>query len=425
MPPGEPIPSPLAPCPSHLAWRRKKQSSKNAKAVKDDTTKELFENGDWARNDITMERVGRSVLVYSFIKDGQAKGERVDASVSTLCSGQTFRIRLQDFMYEEKKGGDAGRNVFPSDLDVIPQFSVVEVMFSPANQGQYEQGYGLQVGRIRPCDFTLYSMQTPLGLGLLPASYEDSVRQSEGHVERNPGLKRVLEDKSTGFFGRITKGSYITKYNDDYRIVGPKENPTDPQSRHLNVMEGGVFAIDIHRDDLLRFANAGESEVEDGLIYAQFLVDFAAAAGALDFYVTYNEYLLRQDPNRSPFTGAPLIDSHRLLEFIRTEEITGEPGQRFPLPFDFSMDKPFLALTPVPEDPERSGEEPRPCSDFAITSQNAHVGGDRTYTLSLGDATEEDIQTILFVPKSGAGGGNRMMLGRQDYRMLKKRKADD
>ena len=406
-------------------FHRKKQTSKNAKVARDDNQKDLFENGDWARNDITMERVGRSVLVYSFIKDGQAKGERVDASVSTICSGQTFRFRLQDFMYEEKKGGDSARNVFPSDVDVIPQFSVIEVMFSPANQGQFEQGYGLSVARVRPCDFSLYSMQSPLGLGLLPGSYEESVRLSEGYTEHNPGLKRVLEDKSTGFFGRVTQGSYIIKYNDDYRIVGPKENPTDPQSKHLNVMEGGVFAIDMHRDDLLRFANAGESEVEDSLIYAQFLVDFAAAAGALDFYVTYNEYLLRQDPNRSPFTGAPLIDSHRLLEFIRTEEITGEPGQRFPLPFDFSMDRPFLALTPVPEDPERSGEEPRPCSDFAITSQNAHVGGDRIYTLSLGDATEEDIQTILFVPKSGAGGGNRMLLGRQDYRMLKKRKAED
>jgi hypothetical protein len=36
--------------------------------------------------------------MYSFLKDGQAKGERVDTSVSTICSGQTFRVRLQEFM---------------------------------------------------------------------------------------------------------------------------------------------------------------------------------------------------------------------------------------------------------------------------------------------------------------------------------------
>ena len=86
------------PAPGFDRIGRKKATGKNAKAVKDDTTKELFEHGEWARDETTMERVGKSVLMYSFIKDGQAKGERVDAAVSTVCSGQTFRVRLQDFM---------------------------------------------------------------------------------------------------------------------------------------------------------------------------------------------------------------------------------------------------------------------------------------------------------------------------------------
>jgi hypothetical protein len=60
--------------------------------------KELFENGEWARDDTTMERVGKSVIMYSFVKDGQAKGERVDAAMSVIRAGQTFRVRLQDFM---------------------------------------------------------------------------------------------------------------------------------------------------------------------------------------------------------------------------------------------------------------------------------------------------------------------------------------
>ncbi len=97
---------------------RKRPTGKNTKSAKDENTKELFENGEWARNDITMERVGSSVLMYAFIKDGQvffpllsyslylarvtkgmqAKGERVDTSVSTIAAGQTIRARLQDFM---------------------------------------------------------------------------------------------------------------------------------------------------------------------------------------------------------------------------------------------------------------------------------------------------------------------------------------
>ena len=86
------------PAPGFDRIGRKEATGKNAKAVKDDTTKELFEHGEWARDETTMERVGKSVLMYSFVKDGQAKGERVDAAVSTVCSGQTFRVRLQDFM---------------------------------------------------------------------------------------------------------------------------------------------------------------------------------------------------------------------------------------------------------------------------------------------------------------------------------------
>jgi hypothetical protein len=204
--------------------------------------------------------------------------------------------------------------------------------------------------------------------------------------------------------------------------VGPKENSTDPQSRHVDVMEGGVFAIDIRKQDLIRFTNACEAEEEDSLVYARFVVDFAAASGALDCYVTFNEYRLRHDPNRSPYTGAPLLDTNRLLDCIRAEDITGVVGQRFPLAFDFSpLDKPFLTLEPVPE--EETGEAPRACDDMVLASENTHTGGSRTYVLSLGDATEEDIMRFLFVPKAGSSGG-KALSGRQDYRMLsRKRKA--
>lgn len=81
-----------------IAARRKKTTGKSAKTQRDDNVKELFENGEWARDDTTMERVGKSVVMYSFIKDGQAKGERVDAAMSVIRAGQTFRVRLQDFM---------------------------------------------------------------------------------------------------------------------------------------------------------------------------------------------------------------------------------------------------------------------------------------------------------------------------------------
>ena len=188
---------------------RRKKPAKNAKNVRDENAKELFENGEWARNDVTMERVGQSVQMYSFVKDGQARGDRIDTSVSVVAAGQTIRMRLQEFMYEDKKGGS--NNVFPSELDSIPAFSVVEIMINPANQGGFDQGYGMQLVRVRVCEFSLYSMHHPLGLGLLPNTYDASAAKGEAWAETNAGLKRVLETKNTGFFGRITKGSFIVK----------------------------------------------------------------------------------------------------------------------------------------------------------------------------------------------------------------------
>ena len=203
--------------------------------------------------------------------------------------------------------------------------------------------------------------------------------------------------------------------------MGPKETQSDPQSRHLDVMDGGVFAIDIHKEDLQRFTNASEVEEEDNLVYAQFIMELAAAAGALLCYVTYNEYLLRNDPNRSPYTGAPLIDTDLLLACIQSNEMSGVVGQRFHLPFDFSpQEKPFLTLEPLPEDGVEC-EKSRALEDLVLASENA-LPGSRAYVLALGDATEEDIMRFLFVPKSGASGGHGHA-GRQDYRMLKKRKA--
>jgi hypothetical protein len=250
------------------------------------------------------------------------------------------------------------------------------------------------------------------------------VLQAEAHLEGNQGLRRVLEDKNTGFYGKITKGAYLVKYNEGYRLLGPKENPSDPQSRHLNVMEGGVFVVDIRKEDLLRFTNACEAEEEDGLVYAQFVVDMASAAGALDCYVTYNEYLLRHDPNRSPFTGVPLVDTNSLLQCVQAAELaSGGKGTRFPLPFDLSpLDHPFLTLESIDEHP---GDEDsaRACDDLVLASENAQAGS-RAYVLSVGDSTEEDIMRLLFVPKTGATGG-KSQAGRQDYRLLKKRKHAD
>jgi hypothetical protein len=279
---------------------RKKTSASHkagAKPPRDDNAKELFEMGEWAKNDVTMERVGKSVIVYSFAKDGLSRGERADDKVSCVMSGQTIRVVLHDHMYEEKKGG-ASAGVFPAETAFIPAFTVIEVVITAGNTKSYEEGFGINVARVRPCPFTLYSMLGPLGLGLTHPSYEASVADAEASLQLNPGLQKILETKNTGFCASVTPGAYITKYSEDsFRLVGPKEDPSDPLSRHLDVVQGGgVFAITISKADLLRFTNAVvvDGDEENALIYAQCVLDLAASAGALSCYVVHNEYLMRK-----------------------------------------------------------------------------------------------------------------------------------
>jgi len=86
---------------SSSAFSRKKPAAGKVtvKGVRDDNAKDLFEMGEWAKNDVTMERVGKSVIVYSFAKDGQqSRGERADDKISVVTAGQTFRVILHDHM---------------------------------------------------------------------------------------------------------------------------------------------------------------------------------------------------------------------------------------------------------------------------------------------------------------------------------------
>lgn len=414
----------------------KSGGGKNSSA-NNENAKDLFEIGEWAQNDVTMERVGKSVLVYSYAKDGQSsRGEREDDKISVVSAGQTFRVVLQRFHYEEKKGGPRS-NIFPPDMDFIPPFTVVEVILGAGHTKSFEEGFGVTLARIRPCPFTLYSMMGPLGLELLPSTHESSVSSAETFVQTCPGLVKTLETKNTGFYARVARGAYITKYSEDnFRLVGPKEDANDPLSRHLDVVEGGgVFAITVSKADVLRFTNAVEPEDEENaLIYAQCLLDLAASAGALTCYVVHNEYLMRRDPNGIPYTGVPLIDSNKLLESVSLPYLlqSGASKTKFLLPFSVvNMDSPFLAVDCACIDNNSAGDpdaKPLPCPDLVFASENAPVR--YAYPLSLGDATDEEFMRILFVPKSAsagrlacggsASGGGSGMLERQDYRLLKR-----
>lgn len=118
-----------------------KKPSPKTKAVRDPNAKFLFEDNEWATDDATMNRALKSLKMYSFNKDGQNRGERVDEGVSIIHVGQTFRLMVHAHMFEAKKTVE--QTVFPTDMEWINEYSMVEVMINPANVGSEFFGFGL------------------------------------------------------------------------------------------------------------------------------------------------------------------------------------------------------------------------------------------------------------------------------------------
>ena len=108
-----------------------KKAKKGAQSVRDPDARPLFEVSDIA--DRNGQRAIAALNVYSFKREGKAdKGPRNDGQTAEIRVGMTIRFKVQTFMYEKKGGRDDSRDdVFPPDLDVIPEFSLVEVMVLP------------------------------------------------------------------------------------------------------------------------------------------------------------------------------------------------------------------------------------------------------------------------------------------------------
>ena len=76
-------------------------------------------------------------------REGQFnKGKRDDEKFCELCVGATIRFNIQTFMYDEKKSGTP---LFPEGLEVIPEFSMVEITILPQAVKEEQQGYGMKV----------------------------------------------------------------------------------------------------------------------------------------------------------------------------------------------------------------------------------------------------------------------------------------
>lgn len=252
-----------------------KKPKKGAKSVRDPDARPLFEVSDIA--DRNGQRAIAALQVYSFKREGKTdKGPRNDEQTAELRVGMTIRFKVQSFMYEKKGGREDSRDdVFPPDLDVIPGYSLVEVMVLPGTSESADKNFGLSIAKIRMLPHSLYSYLTPTGLSLLPGSFDAAMELAKQTAERGESIQAMIETQCVSFFAKVDSNAHLTPIGPSMFRLSAGDNP---------VVES-VHEVDVREEDLLRFTNAGENKG-----YAIFLCDLAASAGALSVLVIRDPY---------------------------------------------------------------------------------------------------------------------------------------
>ena len=182
-----------------------------------------------------------------------------------------------------------------------------------------------------------------------------------------------------------------------------------------------------------RFANAVADDLDDRVLDAITLLDFASCASALRMYVVGLQAYKTGDPLLSDFRGVPLVDVDAFLKSVDFEDIGGDLEvsgvvleDRVVFPFKHEIvsigAKPIVTVFTTPV--EFSGK-PAPCPDFSLVSDDSTVS--KGYLVTIGTRTIPDILRVVFnvMGCMAMPGGSPV---RMDYasmmlkRMQKKRK---
>ena len=174
-------------------------------------------------------------------------------------------------------------------------------------------------------------------------------------------------------------------------------------------------------------------DVQDRVLDAITLLDFASCASALRMYVVGVQAYKSGDPMLSDFRGVPLVDSDVFLKSVDFEDVGGdlEVGgvvmeDRVVFPFKHEIvSLGGRSVVTVFTTPVESVGQPAPCPDFSLISEESTVG--KGYLVTIGTKTIPDILRIVFNVKGcmAMPGGSPV---RMDYasmmlmRSQKKRK---
>ena len=347
-----------------------------------------------------------SVRLYNFVKANSNfdRGDRDDASVSTVRVGQMLTFALTEYTF----GSDGDKLVFPEGVTgVVPANTVVEVVLNPSHNGS--AGYGCKFSKARALPQSLYSYMTPAALEALPRTAAEALEFSRAQGEQNPALANCLERGRSAFYCNVNPTARVVDIREDVEFVRIECPHGSGQSA-----APGVAGIDVAAEDLLRFTNTPED-----LTAARTLVDMAIASGSLHMLVVHDDYYNRQEPSLSTFRGVPLVDAGGFLSPVAEASLqTSDASCTFVAPWrvphDPRLQTVAIRVGTIPrQQPE--GVPPQ-CPDLSLVSPASRFDrGYRLYVGNPGSGTEdgEDSFYVLNLvfnaggARAGAGGGKR------------------
>ena len=385
----------------------KKPSAKQGKAPAKDKAIEAR-----AQSLLEVDEVGEgtgevlSVRLYNFAKANSNfdRGDRDDASVSTVRVGQVLTFALTEYTF----GSDGDKLVFPEGVSgVLPANSVVEVSLNPSHNNS--NGYGCKFVKARALPHSLYSYMRPSALDALPRTAAEALEFSRAQGEQNPALANCLERGRYAFYCNVNPTARVVDIRDDLDFVRIECPPGGGQSP-----APGVAGIDVAAADLLRFTNTPAD-----LTAARTLVDMAIASGSLHMLVVHDDYYNRQEPALATFRGVPLVDAGKFLVHVTEESLqTSDASYTFltpwRVPHDPRLQTVAMRVGTIPRQ-QNEGEPPQ-CPDLSLVSPASRY--DRGYKFYVGnpgsgtDGGEDSFYVLDLVfnaggARGGGGGGAR------------------
>jgi hypothetical protein len=241
-----------------------------------------------------------------------------------------------------------------------------------------DKNFGLSIARIRPLAHSLYSYLTPVGLPMLPGTFDAAMDLARQVAERGESIQAMIETQCVSFFAPVDPKAHLT--------------PIGPLMFRLSAGEApaveSVHEVDVREEDLLRFTNAG-----DNVGYAVFLCDMAASAGALSVLVIRDPYFQKGDPAFGEYRALPLINTERLLAFVDTKAVPGSDDEvQFDLPFALeSLEDAYAVVSTAPV---LTVGAPPACPDLVLHSEE--VQSSKAYPIIIGDS--QQVAPVLSCP---------------------------